>query len=64
MLCLIILLTQADLRYDSQAMADPSLTDDTVGLLAEEARPGGQALRLGSVVRYLLFLLISFSPPI
>ena len=38
---------QAELQHH-QALQDPSMADENVGLLGEEGmRPGGQALRLG-----------------
>ncbi len=41
---------QAEHHYDHQAMADPSLAEETVGLLGEDTQHrGGQALRLGLV---------------
>ena len=40
------LLTWAE--HHHQAMADPAMADETVGMLGEEGlRAGGQALRLG-----------------
>ena len=46
--CALMCSNQADNRYDHQAMSDPSLAEETLGLLGEEGvRVGGQALKLG-----------------